>query len=280
MENIVRTVYGSLLQSALLLGVPLPVLANTTLNTKHGVQPSTVPIPTDRFVMKYLGIGNGGHRLVAGTNGISVPKPIQHRSTDASLYNQLPFVLRALNNDLSSVDRSKYALRAIKTINSVSYIAYYLKRLDFSAVIPSMELKTVTNGATATTVFTPTTSNLNPAPPALDTNGVVVTTGDYVAATSKIPFILTEAEVAEILNVANIISGDEGYAIISEIALVSGVDKVVTVTPTVGSPFNFNEVIAAQIVTFITSFFALPFNNGGVDVILDVGATEPLLTLS
>lgn len=280
MENIVRTSYGSLLQSALLTGVNLPVNASSTLNTKFGVQASTALANGDRPKMKYITIGNGGHSMTVGSNGVSVPKPIQHRSTDAALYSHLPFVVRALNNDLNSTDRQKYGIRTTITVQSVQYIAYYLKKLDYTGVVPSMDLKQVSGGITTTTPFVPNSGNLNPTPPALDSNGVVITTGDYVAATTKIPFALTADEVAEILNAANIIHGNPAFGIISEIGLVSGVDKTVTVNPSIGSPFNFDEVIAAQIVTFISTFFSLPFNNAGVNMVLDVGATEPLLIVS
>jgi hypothetical protein len=276
MENVTRTVYGARLQSALLLGLPLEIAPNSTMNQDLGIQENVAIAQTDRPAMRYLAIGNGGHIMRVGTNNISRPVPVQHKATDASLYNQLPFVLRAVTNDLSATERGNYGLRRLEVHDGIQYIAYYLKRLDFSDVRTVMEYKTVANNQTTTTEFIPNTSNLEPVPPALSNTGVNVTTGDYVSATAKVPFKLTEAEVTELLDVANIIYGDNGYAMISEMALCSGVDKLITVNPGTGSAFNFNEVVATQIVTFVSSFFSLLFNNSGVNVLLDLGATEPL----
>lgn len=276
MENVVRTVYGARLQSALLTGTPLPIAVNSTVNEVLDIEKSTAIALTDRPAMRYLIIGNGGHSMRVGTNNIARPVPIQHKPTDAGLFNQIPFVLRDLANDLTPDMRAKYGLRKLEVHSGTMYAAYYLKRLVLDAVVPVMEYKTVFNNETTTTEFIPNTSNLHPTPPALTNTGVNVTTGDYVSATAKIPFILTELEVQELLDVANIIYGDTGYAIISELGLCSGVDKIIAVNPGTGTVFNFNEVIACQVVTFVNSFFSLLFNNRGIDVLLDVGATEPL----
>lgn len=280
MENCTRTIYSAYLQTCMLLGRPVTILPGSTLNEKLGIQ-SNVMISADQVPrMRYAAIGNGGHRMVMGANGISRPEPIQHRSTDASLYNQLPFILRTVNNDLGPVEREKYALRRLEEHNGTSYVAYYLKRLDYLNVTAQMDYKTVTDGVTTTTPFVPNNSNLNPIPPDLANTGVNVTTGDYVSATAKVPFTLDVDEVEEVLNVSNIIYNDSGYAIISEIALCSGVDKIVSSSQGAGVGFNVNEVIGAQVVSFINGFFAMNFSNAGLNVIFDLGATEPMWSLT
>lgn len=281
MDNIVRSVYGAHLQTCLLLGAKLLLPASSTLNEKLGIQPDTL-IPQDIYPhMRYAVIGNGGHKMIMGSNQISKPEPVQHRATDASLFNQLPFVLREINNDLSIGERAGYGLRRLEDHDGVPYIAYYLKRLDYQNVAAQLDYKTVNNGVTVTTPFVPNNSNLNPVPPDLTSSGVNVTTGDYISATAKVPFKLTESEVVEILNVSKILYGDDGYAIISEIGLCSGVDKVVSVASgTSGSNINFNEVIGTQIVSFINGFFSMKFSNSGIDVLFDCGNTEALGVLS
>lgn len=275
MENTVRTIFSAYLQTCMLLGRPVTILPGSTLNEKLGIQ-SDVMIAADQVPkMRYAAIGNGGHKMVMGANGISRPEPIQHRSTDAALYNQLPFILRTANNDLSPVEREKYGLRRLEEHGGISYIAYYLKRLDYLNVNAQMEYKTVNEGVTTTTPFVPNNSNINPVPPDLANTGVNVTTGDYVSATAKVPFTLDVDEVDEIINVSNIIYNDSGYAIISEIALCSGVDKIVTTSQGTGVGFNINEVIGTQVVSFINGFFAMNFSNAGLSVTFDLGATEP-----
>lgn len=239
------------------------------------MQPALSDIPT----MRYYAIGNGGHRLSVGANGITKPEPIQHRSTDAALYNHIPFVMRELLNDLPIAERNKYGLRRIETWGGRQYATYYLKRMTLANVVAAMEYIAVLNGVSTVTEFVPDSSNLNPVPPDLSASGVNVVTGDYVAATAKIGLVLSTADINELLSVATIIYGDDSYAIISEIALCSGVDKVVS-SPSIGSTvINFNEVIAAQVMSHINTFFPLKFSNNGTEILLDVGSTEPTLAL-
>lgn len=280
MENTVRTVYSAYLQTCLLLNRPVVLLPGTTLNEKLGVQSGVLFGQDETPNLGYAAIGNGGHKMVMGANGISRPEPVQHLATDAALYNQIPFILRTLNNDITAVEREKYALRRVEEHGGISYIAYYLKRLNFSNVSAQMDYKTVNSGVTTTTPFVPNNSNLNPIPPNLANTGVNVTTGDYVSATAKIPFTLNTDEVEEVINVSNIIYGDSGYAIISEIALCSGVDKIVAAAGAGGGNFNLNESIGTQVASFVNGFFAMNFSNAGLAISFDLGATEPLFILT
>lgn len=276
MELICRTIYGSYIQTCALLGKPVVLAPNSTLNEKLGIQTGIAFAAGQIPNMRYAAIGNGGHKMVMGANGISRPEPIQHRSTDAALYSQIPFVLRLQDNDLTAVQRQKYAHRRTEVHDGITYVAYYLKRLDYLDVSTEMKYQSVADGVTTTTSFIPNNSNLNPTPPDLSNSGVNVTTGDYVSSVANIPFTLDVDEVNEVINVANIIYGDAGYAIISEIALCAGVDKVVATVGVSGTTFNFNEVIGAQVVSFVNSFFAMNFSNNGLAVTFGVGATEPL----
>ena len=280
MELITRTVYGAQLQTCLLLNLPLSILPNTTLNEKFGVLPTVSISTTDKPAMKYVSIGNGGHKTVTGAEGISAPYPVQHNPTDSSLFKPIPFVLRDVSNDLTNAERASYGLRRLETHDGKPYIAYYLKRLDYSDVVAKLTFKTVLNNITTTTDFIPNQSNLDPTPPPLSSTGVNVTTGSYIAATAKVPFILTESEIKELLDVATIIYGNDNLAIISEIALCSGVDKVVAVDAGGPAPFNMTEAIGVQVVTFISTFFSCKFDNSGISILLDCGASEPLFSLT
>lgn len=279
MDNITRTVYGSYLQSCQLLGLPFALASSSTLNEKFGVQPGVLPNSGVLPACRYFAIGNGGHKLNV-TNGLYIPEPIQHLTTDAALYNHLPFVLREPNNDLTTAEQAMYALRVAEVHNGINYVAYYLKRIDMTNVAVSMQYKTVaSDGTVTTTPFQPTTANLNPTPPNLSPTGVNVVSGDYVMASAPVPIALSANDVTEILNVANILYGDPNAAIVSEIALVSGVDKIIAVGGSGQPTFNFNEVIAAQVDTFINTFYALNFSQNGVSNIVDCGAVEPLYQL-
>lgn len=279
MEQIVRTVYGSFLQTNQLLGLPFSLIPNTTLNEKFNIQSGIAPAAGTYGHMNYWGIGSGGHRFVTGSNGVAIPQPIQHKATDAALFNHLPFVLRTPDNDLSPAQRASYALRRQETHNGQPYIAYYLKRFSIQDVLAAMEYRVVNNGVTSISAFTPNSSNLNPTPPELSSNGVNTLEASYVATTAKINLSLTEDEVNEILHACEVIYDDAAYAIISEVALCGGVDKTVSAAGISGS-FNYAEAIAVQVLNFFSTMTALQFSSQGVTIALDVGSTEPLFQLT
>ena len=279
-ENITRTIYSSFLQTCKLLNLPYQMQVNTTLNELFGIQNGVAPSSTEIPSMRYWAIGNGGHRLSTGSDGISIPQPIQHLATDAALYNHLPFVLRETTNDLSVSARANYALRKQEVHNGITYIAYYLKRMTLDTVTPHMQYVTVSNGVSNVTVFIPNSANLNPVPPALSSTGVNVVTGDYVKATAVLGMTLSASDIAELLNVSTIIYSKPDYAIISEIALCSGLDKLIQVTGTGNATFNFMEAIAVQVVSHINTFFPLVYSGNSVEILLDVGSVEPLYLLT
>ena len=91
---------------------------------------------------------------------------------------------------------------------------------------------------------------------------------------------MNTSDVAEFSNACKVIYGSEDYAIISEIALCAGVDKIVQGSSLSSGTFNYKEAIGVQVVSFINAFFSMQFNNDGLRTILDVGATEPLYNLT
>lgn len=281
MKMVTRTIYGGALQATQFTGTAFKQVANTTLNEKFGIQAnSLVPagtIPTMGIVV----IGNGGHKLSVGANNIAKPDPVQHKSTDAGLYNHIPFVLRELDNDLTQAQMAGYRLRQGLQINGVNYIAYYGKKLDYTGIQAQMEYMTVAPDGTITiTPFVPTSANLNPTPPDLSPSGVNVTTGDYTIASIKVPFNLSSTDAAELVNVANLMYGDPDLAIISEIGLCSGVDKLVAGGGSGQPTFNYTESIGTQICSIFNSFYPMNYADNGINVMLDVGSTEPLLKLA
>lgn len=279
MENATRTIYGSYIQTCLFFGLQPEFKASSTLNEKLGINATTLPSQNDKVSLAYYVIGNGGHQLAVGANGVPKPEPVQHRATDAALYSQLPFVLREVNNDLSPAERVKYALRKEEVHNSVRYIAYYARRIDKTNLIPTMEYKVVNSGQETVTPFTPNSSNLSPIPPTMVNSGVNTVDGDYTTASARVSLVLTADDMTELLNVGNIIYNDSGFAIISEIGLCTGVDKVIAVTAENGGTFNFNDAIGVQIASHIPTMIPANFSNNGTSISLDVGATEPLWSL-
>jgi hypothetical protein len=280
-QPICRTLYGSYLQTALLMKLSnWACMPLTTLNEKFNIQSGVYPAAGVLPSLGYWTIGNGGHTFSVDANGIAIPTPIQHIATDAALYNHLPFVLRPIANDITTAQQALYGLRRIEQYNGAAYVAYYLRRMVLTDVIAAMELINVASGVTTVTPFVANNSNLNPTPPVLSSSGVNLTTGNYAAASAQLSLLLGAADITELINVANVKYNDPNAAIISEVGLCSGIDAVVSSPAVNNTQISFNEAIAVQIVSFINTFYPVQYSNNAITLLLDVGATEPLLTLS
>lgn len=278
MRKITRTIYGSKLQTSLLLSLPFTIDKNSTLNEKFDIQ-SRVATPNNAIpTLGYFAIGNGGHRVVTGADNIPYTEPLTHRASDAALFNHIPFVLRETTNDLGIVERGRYALRRAETHNGRNYWAYYLKRLTIEdQVIAEMHYTKITNGVSATVPFVPTSSNLNPEPPEIPNTGVNTSNGDYLSASAIVPIEFDSEDVEELINVAKVMYDNENLALISEFALCTGVDKTVSGQAAGGATFNYKEAVGVQIAMHVTAYYPVGFTNEGFDFKLQVGKTEPLI---
>ncbi len=279
MESVVRTIFGSYLQSCELLGISHDIKEFTTLNEKFAIQ-SGVAIPPGTYPkVQYFCIGNGGHQMTMGADNIPLTKINQHKATDAALFKHLPFALRTIDNDLTSTERANYALRKEVVYNGTTYIAYYLRRIDMTGVVSEIDYRSVLNGVITSTPYVPSIGSLSPVPAIINNTGVNVLAGDYITTTAMVTVSFSPEDIAELLNVANIIYANEDYAIISEIGLCSGVDKVINITSAGGGSFNFNEAIGVQIISFISSMHIAKYTTAGIEKFLDIGCNEPILNV-
>lgn len=279
MQITTRTIYGSTLQTNLLLGLPNTVVANTTLNELWNIHHTQAPSANERQKMEFYCMGNGGHRVLTHADGTPYISPINHRASDAGLYKFLPFVLRPVNEDLTPTEREPYGMRTPVNINGTVYWAYYLKRINLTNVTPEMKKTVVVNGVSTTTPFIPDNSNLTPTPPEIPNTGVVSTNGEYLSVTATVNVSFDLFDVTELINVVNILYDNENMAAISEIGLVAAVRKSVSLLDTNKQPVpgNYNEAIAAQIINHITAYYPVTFSNDGFDIRIELGATEPML---
>lgn len=274
-SNLTRTLYGSSLQTTQFAQLPFDMKANTTLNEKFGIQSGVAPAAGQMPKVGFYCIGNGGHAYQTGAGGIPILTVVPHVATDAALYQHLPFVLRAIGSDLTPTQQQAYALRKIITVNSLQYIAYYLKRLPTNAAVVELQIETITNGVPTITEFVPSSANLNPTPPNLG-GGSNPLLSQFALCSSLLPMILTADECQELLNAATILYGDPNYAIISEMGICSGVDKTVTIE----GGATFNEAIAVQICSHLATFHAITYTATGVNSNLNLGTNDPLLVVS
>lgn len=279
MRIINRTIYGSALQTALMFELPLDIKINTTLNEKFNILENFTLEPGVLPKVGYFCIGNGGHKVITGADGIPYTSPIGHRSSDAALFNHMPFVIRDIDNDLTIAAREQYALRTEIEVNGEPFIAYYLKRIDLSLTEQVMEHSNVIAGQETTKEFIPDESMLSPTHPEIPNTGVITTDGNYLSTSALIVLNFDDEDVAELINVSNIMYGNSDRAIISEIGLCSGIDKVTSANYNTGQ-INYREAIAVQVVSFVTGYYPVGYSNRGFELSIEAGATEPLLGLS
>jgi hypothetical protein len=275
--GITRTVYGTYLQTIKNLGLPFTLIPNTTLNERFDVQAGVKPAVGVVPSMRYFAIGNLGHMTVQADDGSAESVPVPHRATDAGMYGQIPFALREVTNDLPQHLRDRYGLRVQEVHNGRNYFAYYLRRIDMTDVVAQLQRVEVIDGVATVTPFTPTTDNLNPVRPEISNSGVVLGSNSSESASAIVTVQLTAEDVAEILNAHKIRTGSTRSPVISEIALVSGVDKEVAGSSGGAGTFTYKEVIAAQINVHISTYHALGYATNGATFTLDVGGVEPTL---
>jgi hypothetical protein len=276
MDNNVRSIYGAYLQTCALLGFNVDIKPNSTLNQKFDLFPNEIFNSGETPTVKYLTIGNGGHTASMGVDGLPLINPVPHSPRHAALYNHLPFIIREVTEDLTPGERLLYRLRVPRTIDGVNYMCYYAKVLDLSMVEPKIELRNNTDGIITATDFTPSLADLNPVKPVIPVNGNITSTGNYLASTAKIEFVMNEAEITELLNACNIIYGSDNYAFISEIGLCSGVDRSL-MGNFGGPPSAYTEAVGVQIMNFISTAIPAYALSTSITQTIDVGSTSPLL---
>lgn len=278
-SSTVRTAAAGRLQTAQHLDIPCPVMPNSTLNEKLGIAADVLPADTDRSSVNVVVIGYGGHGFSMGNNQRVKWEKYRHQPRHSAMFAQLPFVMRKVTEDLTVTERSRYRLRVIERHNGIDYVCYYGRVLDKTNTVIQTELRQVRDGVTTSTPFEYTLEDMNPIPSVLSTGEVVETNGDYIATTAKVPFVMSAEDVAEFMNVIEIIDKDSGYAVISEFATVSSIDRVVSMTIN-GQAQSYTEAIQAQITSFFQTGFIVEHLTSGFTIDLDIGNVEPLLTTS
>lgn len=273
-----RTVALAELTSAYLHGTPYDVREFSTLNEKLGILSGVNP--TSRLPeIKFFAVGIGGMG-VTGTASAARAIYYQHSPEDAALFEQVPFCLRTLDNDLLPAQRSNYALRKEISIGGVTYVAYYLRRINLTASKVVTRVRNIKNGVVTESDYVVTAANLSPQRNVADSGLVNVTEGNFLVTSRRMSLSFTESDVQELMNVFNIMyAGDLDLARISEIAICSGIDHNVQVTSPTGN-YNFTDAARVQVMAFLGEDRALRFNTSGWGRDVDVGGGIPMRRIS
>lgn len=299
MRNIVRTIYGTNLQTASTLRLKVEIPNYSTINEVMGDSDTVPNQPSPKTMgmesaepynfeedsknncLQYFVIGNGGHRnMPAPTGGVPYTDVEVHRATDAGLFKMIPFVVRPVTDDLTGVERAKYRLRKTMMINGQLYAAYYARKLNIDAVIPEMTTVTVADGIEYPSTFQPTLANLKPTPSEINYEN----DGSFVQVVAALDINFSAQEIRYIREACALLYGSEHYAIISEIGFCSGVDKpVVQRYPNAGTqtPVTVNggatvEAVAVQLNTIMSTYYPINYVNDGFSIGFDLGGYDPL----
>ncbi len=273
-----RTVALAELTSAYLHGTPYDVREFSTLNEKLGILSGVNPMSRLPEI-KFFAVGIGGMG-VTGTASAARAIYYQHSPEDAALFEQVPFCLRTLDNDLLPAQRSNYALRKEISIGGVTYVAYYLRRINLTASKVVTRVRNIKNGVVTESDYVVTAANLSPQRNIADSGLVNVTEGNFLVTSRRMSLNFTESDVQELMNVFNIMyAGDLDLARISEIAICSGVDHNIQVTSPTGN-YNFTDAARVQVMAFLGEDRALRFNTSGWGRDVDVGGGIPMRRIS
>jgi hypothetical protein len=181
-------------------------------------------------------------------------------------------------NDLTKEKRDQYALRKELLIGTEKYYAYYLKRLDFTNAKVNYYKTTVIDGEETTVPYVPNSGNLSPLKPKISATSVTTTSSSTVYASTEVTINFNAFDVEELINACKILYNDERYAIISEIAICSGVDRQLSGLTAGNSQIVVKEAICVQVNAFISASHNVAETNQGFTRIIDLGENEPLMT--
>lgn len=298
MRSFVRYAVGAKFQLCKALGSPIIPDENSTLNEAINISeiiPYQPAIPTAGMEMaddynyqtdsanvklQYLAIGNGGHYYVTNaTHGIPKTLTRPHLARHTGLFNWMPFVVREVGDDLTADQRLNYRMRKIVNISGVNYICYFLRKHDLSQSSIVQRLVKKDQGVKTSTPYTPTINDLNPD--SAEINGI--NDGTYIQTYVQTTLSFDSVEAEWLRNAAAVWFGDPDLAIISEIAICSGVDKPITKrypisgnqTPqTVNS--SLKEAQCVQVSFCESLHLPMTFTNGSVTERIYVGTEDVL----
>lgn len=262
-------------------GVPNEIERYTTMNERLEILPNVTPGGDEKVKLGVLVIGGGGHACAPGTSGRPRITPRNHTAENLSVFEPLPFVLRPIEDDLTLSERSRYCLRKQIPVNGKIYFAYYGMRLDINRdnFKPQVMKVTKVNGVEEEIPYELDSNNIFVEPTELPVDQAVVASDVQLRVTAPIHIRLDYNAVREFVEACKILNdGDETSAVISEMALCTGADRVVSVEGSEGT-IQFNESIGTQVYCHNADLLALYYNRKEANITIDLGAQIPLISI-
>lgn len=262
-------------------GVTPEIKRYTQMNERLDIEANARLGADEPVRLGVLVIGSGGHTCAPGSNGRPRIAPRNHTAENLSTFDPVPFVLRPVEDDLSVSERNKYCLRKEIEVSGKLYFAYYGLRLNITKdnfKVTTLKV-TTENGVEEEVAYETDSNNIFPEPVDLPVNGAVVASDVQIRVTAPITIHLDFNTVSEFVQACKILNdGDETTAVISEMALCTGANRVVPVNGTDGT-IQFRESIATQVYCHAADMLALYYNKKEANITIDLGAQIPLISV-
>jgi len=275
LSDVTNTIWNDYLHAIIDSGKPFIPHLHSTLNEKL-----SIPIPEDFETTKYPAstyymVGIGGHKITLGSNDLQRNMPVEFKRNQPILNRAVPFVIRPLDQPLTSEERSTLRLRTEQEIDGVMCELYWCKLLDEvhpPTILKGMPDKDRLDGLE---VYEPTLQDT-----VTNNQATVFNEAVYPINEAYITRYTQEADVAaktveELNNSIITLYGDETYSIISEVAICSGVEFTAQKSIN-GVMSRYQEIAHAQSMSFTNCIYHLPSLNGGFKYTVDSAADNPI----
>lgn len=272
MKTTVPVVYPAINAIEKAFGLPPTTWDNTTLNEKLNILSDVTAPEGSESIIQYVGIGIGGASYSIDSDGILETAPKQRSARMSGPFREIPYVLRHVDDDLTPDLRNNYRFRKVEEHNGVSMIAYYLKKFNVDALETFLEVREVADGKVTARPYTPTYGDLHPTAP---TGTNLVGTRELIVGGVRVPFVLTEFDIAELLDVSTVLFGTPNKAIISEVFLCRGVDMTVPGS-TSGLGSDYVEAVNVMLHSSTATSLQLGYGNTAGQFSLEVMSASPL----
>jgi hypothetical protein len=236
-----KAILAGKLELAQLLPVPFEVDMMSTLNYHYGVYPDLRPENLPK--VRYFGVGIGGRYT---SDDEALTSAFKALPTDLHLFKPLPFRMVPQDEDITDAERTQYRIRAPwqHPTTNIMYWCYYLKLITYTEGIRLARINPATH---LEEPYEIDPSNLTPVGKKPSTGGTIDALVQDIKAYCTAQIHVQGKEIIEAINVLH--KGDLRFAVISEIGLYSGEDKLVNGLSYNGGNISYQEAIYTQLVS-------------------------------
>lgn len=252
---------------------------HTTLNEHYGISEDRHYQQGEAYGLGFFTIGLKGY--ASGTDADGFPKPIGyvHEPHKNNLFVPCPLVMRKKKDDLSVAERANYRLRQEINRKGEIWVLYHARVMDMSNSVVNMFKRTVTvdeNGVEDEKMrpHVYKAEDLRPTPKLPPADATTPANNTSLVAQSFVYPLLTAFDIAEIKRAMIELYGR--VLEISELGFVHAAEVELSGSTSEGTPFNYTEIIDAQIGIAATTRIIIEQTVDDIPNKYELGASEPL----